>query len=298
MIYFVATPIGNLKDITLRAIEVLESVDVIACEDTRNSLKLLNHFGIKKKLISYHKFNEKSSADGIVLLAKEGKNIAVISDSGMPLISDPGHVLVKRLKEEELAYTVIGGVSASLNALVLSGQSTERFLFLGFLPEKKPKEFLEKYKNVDASLIFYVAPHSLKKDLEVIASVLKKRKASLVNEISKMYEKIFDFELDTEGSLACECTSCAGLGHEGSCKGATNCTHKLSSLEEIEPRGEYVLVVEGAKESEVKLNNLSINEHIDFYIKTGLDQKEAIKKVAKDRGTSKSEIYSANLKNK
>ena len=266
MIYFVATPIGNLKDITLRAIEVLESVDVIACEDTRNSLKLLNHYNIKKKLIAYHKFNERNSADGIISLANEGKNIAIISDSGMPLVSDPGHILVSRLKEEEIPYTVIGGVSASLSALVLSGLETDKFLFLGFLPERKPDKFLEKYKDVEASLIFYIAPHSLVKDLKLISDVLGKRTASLVNEISKMYEKTHNFTLGDEIPF--------------------------------EPRGEYVLVIEGAKERGSRLNELGVNEHIEFYIQTGMDSKEAIKKVAKDRGVSKSEIYGANLKNK
>ena len=151
MLYFVATPIGNLKDISLRAIEVLESVDVIACEDTRNSLKLLNHYNINKKLIAYHKFNERNSADGIISLLKQGKNIAVISDSGMPVISDPGGILIEKLKQNNLEYTVVPGANAGLCALLLSGLSSTTYTFVGFLPEqnkdrKKLIEYIINYK--------------------------------------------------------------------------------------------------------------------------------------------------------
>ena len=160
MIYFVATPIGNLKDITLRALEVLKSVDVIACEDTRNSLKLLNYYEISKKLIAYHKFNENNSSDGIIALAKQGKNIAVISDAGMPVISDPGQILINKLIEENIAFTVVPGASASLSALLLSGLDSVNFTFVGFLDEqnKKRKEQIEKVKDYYSTLIFYVSP--------------------------------------------------------------------------------------------------------------------------------------------
>ena len=166
MLYFVATPIGNLKDISLRALEVLNFVDIIACEDTRKSLILLNHYNIKKRLISYHKNNEKISAEGILKLLQQGKNIAVISDSGMPVISDPGSVLIDVLKKNNQPYSVIPGANASLSALILSGLNSKSFSFFGFLPEKNKDriEFLNSIKNYTTTLIFYVSPHNLLKD--------------------------------------------------------------------------------------------------------------------------------------
>lgn len=268
MLYFVATPIGNLKDISLRALDVLNSVDVIACEDTRNSLKLLNHYNINKQLIAYHKYNENISSDGIIKLLKDGKNVAVISDSGMPVISDPGQTLAKKLVEEKIDFTVIPGANACLSALILSGMDASRFMFIGFLPEKSKerKQCLDNIKPVNYTLCFYVSPHSIFDDIDYLFSRLGKRRACLVNEITKMYEKTLHFELG-------------------------------DSLE-IEPKGEYVLIIEGAKDSEISLNSLTVRQHIDFYIDSGMTEKDAIKSVAKDRKVNKNEIYQEKFKNK
>ena len=254
MLYFVSTPIGNLKDISLRALEVLESVDVIACEDTRVSLKLLNHYNIKKQLITYHKFNENNSAKGIINLLNEGKTVAVISDSGMPCISDPGETLAKLLVEENIEFTVIPGANAGLSALILSGFNSRSFSFIGFLSENSKEKLkqVENVKNFVGSLIFYVSPHNLFKDIEFLNKNLGDRKACLVNEITKKFEKKFLFN--------------------------------LSSLPQIDPKGEYVLIVEGAKEIEDNsLNSLTIEEHINYYLAQGLTKNDAIKKVGKDR---------------
>ncbi len=267
MLYFVATPIGNLKDISYRAIEVLNSVDVIACEDTRNSLKLLNHYDIHKKLIAYHKFNEKNSADGIISLINEGKNVAIISDSGMPVISDPGETLIKKLKEENIKYTVVPGANAGLSALILSGLSASRFTFVGFLPDDKKEKIkiLNNVKDHTETLIFYVAPHDVKKITNDIFEVFGNRRAVLVNEITKMYEKTYEFNLGEDI--------------------------------EIEPKGEYVLVVEG--KSEVEINDLlskTIKEHLEYYLSLGESKNDAIKKVAKERNLPKNEVYQIAIK--
>lgn len=250
MLYFIATPIGNLKDISLRAIETLKSVDVIACEDTRKSMILLNHYEIKKRLLAYHKNNEFTSANGIIKLLQEGKNVAVISDCGMPVISDPGNILVNKLIENNLEYSIIPGANAGLSALVLSGFNAERFSFIGFLPEKnKDKEdVLSNFKNLPYTTVFYVSPHNFK-DIESIYKIFGNRKACLVNEITKVFEKTIFFE--------------------------------LNNIPEIEPRGEYVLIIEGKKEVQNELENLTLSEQIDFYIDSGLTKKEALKKVAK-----------------
>ncbi len=260
MLYFVATPIGNLEDISLRALSVLKSVDEIACEDTRHSLILLNKYEIKKPLFSYHKFNEKERVNEIIEKLKSGKNIAVISDAGMPVISDPGNVLTSVLRENNIEYTVIPGANAGLSALILSGLDASRFAFIGFLPEKKKErsELLNKYKNLDMTLIFYSSPYDIKKDVFDIYSVLGDRNAVLVKEISKIHEKAIRFNL------------------------------KDGLPEEV--KGEYVLIVDKCEDGN-ELNNLTVEEHLDYYIKQGLDKKEALKSVAKDRGVSKSEIY-------
>ena len=191
MLYLVGTPIGNLKDISLRAKEVLNAVDEIACEDTRHSLALLNHYDIKKPLVSYHKFNEIESGEKLVAKLKSGKNIALITDAGMPVISDPGNVLVNMLIENGLEFTVVPGACALVSALILSGLDSSKFCFLGFLPqkEKDKKEMLEKYKQLDITLIFYSAPHDIKKDIESIYSVFGDRRAVAVKEITKLYER-------------------------------------------------------------------------------------------------------------
>ncbi len=260
MLYLVGTPIGNLKDISFRAIEVLKSVDEIACEDTRHSLGLLNAYDIKKPLFAYHKFNEKEAGLKLVAKLKEGKNIALITDAGMPVISDPGNILVNLLVENELEFTVVPGACAFVSALVLSGLDNSRFCFLGFLPSKasERREFLERYKSLDMTLIFYSAPHDVKKDIESIYSVFGERRAVAVREITKLHESVERFN--------------------------------LSSGPATEPKGEYVLLVEGGK---VENENLALSEkeHIELYISQGLDKKEALKRVAKERGVSKSSLY-------
>ena len=267
MLYFIATPIGNLKDISYRAVETLKAVDEIACEDTRHSLTLLAAYDIKKPLFSYHKFNEKEECEKIIQKLKDGKNIAVISDAGMPVISDPGSVLISALKENNLEFTVIPGANAALSGLLLSGLNAEKFCFLGFLPEKKSdrETLLEEYKTVTATLIFYSAPHDVKKDIETLYGVLGDRRAAAVKEITKIHERAEVFNLKD------------GLGGE--------------------PKGEYVLIVEGAQKG-AEYQGLSEEEHIKMYIDSGMDKKEALKRVAKERGVPKSSLYKYTIKDK
>lgn len=262
MLYFVATPIGNLQDMSLRAIETLKSVDVIACEDTRTSLKLLNKYDIKKRLVAYHKFNEKSECEKIIAMLGEGLDVAVISDAGMPLVSDPGNVLTEELSLKGIPYTVVPGATAFASALVLSGLSTDRFSFVGFLPEKKgdAEKLLAAYKNLPSTLIFYSAPHDLKKTISRLYETLGDRDAAIVKEITKIHENVERIKL-SEGT------------------------------KEEEPRGEYVIVVEGGKAEENPLNSLSVEEHINLYIADGLSKMDAVKKVAKERGLKKSDVY-------
>ena len=261
MIYFVATPIGNLNDISLRALETLKNVQVIACEDTRTSKVLLDKFEIKNKLlISYHKFNEQESSQNIIKLASEGKNIAVISDAGMPGISDPGNILAKKLVEAKIDFTVIPGASALTTALVLSGFDSRNFFFAGFLPEKKVEKdkLLSQISTLSSTLIFYVSSHNIKKDIQYLFEQLGNRKACLVKELTKVFETKYYFS--------------------------------LLSLPEIDERGEFVLIVEGNNES-LDFDSMTIQEHVLFYVNLGFSKNDAIKKVAKERGKSKNEIY-------
>lgn len=266
MLYFIATPIGNLKDMSYRAVEVLNAVDEIACEDTRHSLTLLNAYGIKKPLFSYHKFNEREVGEKIIEKLKSGINIAVISDAGTPSISDPGFVLTEMLVENGLDFTVIPGACAFVNALVLSGLDSSKFCFLGFMPEKNSdrKEFLERYKSLDMTLIFYSAPHNIKKDIESLYSVYGERTAVAVKEITKLHERVERFNLKD------------GLPSE--------------------PKGEFVLLVEKCTEINPLLA-LSEEEHIKRYLEQGLDKKDALKRVAKERGVSKSSLYKYTIDN-
>lgn len=259
MLYIVATPIGNLKDISYRAVEVLSSVDVIACEDTRHSMKLLSAYNIKKPLLSYHKFNERREGEKIADMLSEGKQVALITDAGTPIISDPGNVLVKILIERGLEYTVIPGANAFVPALIMSGFDAARFVFLGFLPEKAKDrdELLAKYRGVDATLIFYCAPHDIVKAVGYLHAALGDRQACAVREITKLHESAEWFNL-SEGYTS-------------------------------EPRGEYVIVVEGAKADDV--NELTVEEHLARVLSECPDKKEAIKRVAKERGIPKNEIY-------
>lgn len=267
MLYITGTPIGNLKDITIRAVEVLKNVDGIACEDTRHTLKLLNAYGIKKPLFSYHKFNEKSEALKIIEKLDAGKDIALLTDAGMPLISDPGSVLVKLVIEKGLPYTVIPGPSAFVCALILSGMLDYRFDFIGFLPEKKSerKKLLEKYAEADCPLVFYCAPHDLDGTVGDLYEAFGDRKAVAVREITKTFESREEF--------------------------------MLSKGYNAEKKGEFVIIVEGAKEKK-KDFEMPVDKHIEMYMKSGMDKKEAIKAVAKERGIPKSEVYKYTIKDR
>ncbi|MDE6373028.1 MAG: 16S rRNA (cytidine(1402)-2'-O)-methyltransferase [Clostridia bacterium] len=261
MIYFVATPIGNLKDITLRALETLRAVDEIYCEDTRHTLKLLNAYEIKKPLIACHKFNEREAAERIIASARAGKEIAIVSDAGMPVISDPGSAVCSALRAAGLAYTVVPGANAFLSALVLSALPADRFAFIGFLPDKEGerRKVLERYKDCNLTLCFHVAPQDVDRHISSIYAVFGERRACAVREITKLHEEAIPFGL-SEGLAG-------------------------------EKRGEYVLIVEGAGERENPLNALSEREHIAAYMARGMDKKQALKAAARDRGVSKSELY-------
>lgn len=260
MLYFVSTPIGNLGDITYRAVEVLSSVDVIACEDTRHSLPLLNKYKIKKPLIAYQKFNEATVSQKIIEMLKSGKSVAVISDAGTPVLSDPGSVLCKALIEAGEDYTVVPGANALLPALILSGLDTSCFTFIGFLPEKNSdkEKLLESFASARSTLVFYCAPHDIKKTSEALYKSLGKRKAVAVKEITKMFETRSEFY--------------------------------LGEVPDVDLRGEFVIVVEGNNNTE-NYNDLSIEEHVALYLKDGFKKMDAIKKVAKERGMQKSEVY-------
>ena len=261
MVSFVATPIGNLKDITLRALETLKEADVIFCEDTRHTIKLLNAYEIKKPLYACHKFNETEAAQKILEASRRGEKVAVVSDAGTPVVSDPGNTVCKILRENGEPYTLIPGACAFVAALVLSALPAGRFSFIGFLPEKnsEKKALLEKYKDSDLTLAFHSAPQDVDKDIKAMYEVFGDRPACAVREITKLHEESTPFRLKD--------------GLEG------------------QKRGEYVLVVGGAEEKESPLNALSEKEHIQHYMAAGLDKKEALKKAAKDRGVSKSELY-------
>lgn len=267
-VYFIATPIGNLKDISFRALETLKSADIIFCEDTRHTLKLLNHYEIKKPLVACHKFNERAAAEKLVALVKEGKTVAVVTDAGTPVISDPGNAVSEVLRENNVEYTLIPGACAFVAALVLSGFNAERFTFLGFLRGKtsEKRSFLQKYADAQETLIFYSAPQDVDDDIRLFFDAFGDREACAVREITKIHESVEYFRL-SEG---------------------------LSG----EKKGEYVLLVKGAEEKENPLNRLSEKEHIDYYVAQGLSTKEALKAAAKDRGVSKSELYPFTIKEK
>ncbi len=261
MVSFVATPIGNLKDITLRALETLKNADCIFCEDTRHTIKLLNAYEIKKPLYACHKFNEREAAEKILEASRRGEHVVVVSDAGTPVVSDPGNVVCKVLREAGETYTLIPGACAFVAALVLSALPADRFAFIGFLPDKKSekKAVLEKYKDCECTLVFHSAPQDVDKDIAAMYETFGERNAAAVREITKIHEEGVNFPLSK------------GLAGE--------------------KRGEYVLLVEGAKEGESPLNGLSEKEHIRHYMAAGLDKKEALKRAAKDRGVSKSDLY-------
>lgn len=268
-LYLVATPIGNLEDITLRALNILKQVDLIAAEDTRHTLGLLNHFEISKPLISYYKEIEKEKSKVLVNKLLEGNNIALVSDAGTPGISDPGEEIVKQAIENEIEIIPIPGACAFVNALITSGMSTKEFSFIGFLSanRKEKKDKLEEIKYETRTLIFYEAPHKIKNTLEVMYEVLGNRKIVLARELTKIHEEFIRTDLST---------ICEEIGDN--------------------IKGEFVIIVDGNEESKkdielASLNEKPLEEHYDFYEKQGLDKKEIIKKIAKDRNVNKNEIY-------
>lgn len=258
-LYLVATPIGNLEDITYRAVRILGEVDFIACEDTRHSMKLLNHLEIKKPLISYHKFSEQKKSVELLNKLDNGKNIALVSDAGMPCISDPGAVICKIAREAGHTVTVIPGANAVTSAIALIGIDTG-FCFMGFIPEKNKlkKEIFENIKTLNVPVAFYSSPYDINSNIKDLFKVLGDREVYAVKEISKMHETIY--------------------------------SGKLESFEIENPKGEFVLVVMPSTE-ENELNSLTIKEHVEEYLKNGYTKKDAIKMTAKDRGLNKNIVY-------
>lgn len=271
MLYLCATPIGNLGDMTPRVQQTLESVDLIAAEDTRNSLKLLTHFGIRTAMTSYHEYNKVEKADYLVEQLRGGKDVALITDAGTPAISDPGEVLVAKCQEAGIVVTSLPGPAACITALTLSGLSTRRFCFEGFLPadKKEKQEVLAELTEESRTIILYEAPHHLLRTLKELYEALGDRRITLCRELTKKFETVLP----------------------------TTLQEAASRYESEEPRGEYVLVVEGKslrqkkEERQASWQSMSIEEHMAFYLKDGMDEKAAMKQVAKDRGVSKREIY-------
>ncbi|MBR5314119.1 MAG: 16S rRNA (cytidine(1402)-2'-O)-methyltransferase [Clostridia bacterium] len=274
ILYLVATPIGNMSDISERALKVLEGVDRVAAEDTRNSGKLLSYYGIKQNYISYHEHNKAEVGEKIVDMLKNGESIALITDAGMPAISDPGEDLVRLCAENNVKITCVTGACALTTALVLSGLNTRRFSFEGFLSAQNTERrtMLEKLKDDERTLIFYEAPHKLRTTLDDMFVAFGDRKIALCRELTKLNEEV--------------CRTTIGQAIE---------LYKTK-----EPRGEYVLVVEGAdNKKEADWTNLTVDEHIDFYVTSfGLSKMDAIKKVAKDRGVPKGDIYKLTINKK
>lgn len=266
-LFIVATPIGNLDDITYRAIKVLNEVDLIAAEDTRHTLKLLNHFNISKPLISYYKEAEKVKSKLIIDKIKSGQNVAVVSDAGTPGISDPGEEVIKKAIEENINIIPIPGACAAINSLICSGFDTHEFVFVGFLSAKKKekRDKLDSYKNETKTMIFYEAPHKIIDTLKCMKEILGDREISIARELTKIHEEFI------RGTIS-------------------------EVLERIEERGEMVIVVQGSNKSESDIekeirNDLTIEEHYKFYEEQGFEKKDIIKKIAKDRGVNKNDIY-------
>jgi len=271
ILYLCATPIGNLEDITYRVLRTLKEVDLIAAEDTRNSIKLLNHFEISTPMTSYHEFNKIEKAYQLVAKLKEGKNIALITDAGTPGISDPGEDIVRICYEEGIEVTSLPGAAACITALTMSGRPTRRFAFEAFLPKDKKERasVLEELKNETRTIILYEAPHHLLKTVKELMEALGDRELTVCRELTKKHEE----------------------------KIQTTFSALLSYYEEKEPRGEYVLVICGknrediVKEQQASWEEMSIEAHMEHYESQGIDHKEAMKLVAKDRGVSKRDIY-------
>ena len=265
-LYIVATPIGNLEDITLRALRILKEVDLIAAEDTRQTLKLLNHFEISKPLISYHRHNEDIKSNILIEKLKNGENIALVSDAGTPGICDPGEEVIKKAIEENIEVIPIPGACAMINALIASGLNTSEFSFLGFLPlnKKLRNEKIEEIKKSEKTIIIYEAPHKMKNTLQDLKEIINDRKIVLARELTKIHEEFI----------------------------RKNINELLDNIDNL--KGEMILIIEGNKKEnneENELNLLSIEEHYKYYEKQGYDKKEIIKKIAKDRNVNKNEIY-------
>ncbi len=268
-LYLVATPIGNLSDISERALKVLSEVDFIAAEDTRSSGILLSHYGIKKPMVSYFEHNKRERGERIVSRIIAGESCALITDAGMPAISDPGEDIVRLCAEKGVRVSVIPGACAAVSALSLSGLFTAKFTFEGFLPTAKSdrREVLEDIKNEKKTIIFYEAPHKLRRTLDDLYEFFGERKISLCREITKINEEVI----------------------------RTTLSGAVSYYEENEPRGEYVLVMEGASDEELRSRafwaDMSVEEHVEHYLEKGMSKNDAIKAVARDRDVAKSEIY-------
>ena len=264
-LYIVATPIGNLEDNTFRALRILREVDVIAAEDTRQTLKLLNHFEISKPLISYHRHNEEVKSNILIEKLNHGETIALVSDAGTPGICDPGEEVIKKAIEENINVVPIPGACAMINALIASGINTKEFYFLGFLPlnKKLRKEKLKEIENSNKTIILYEAPHKMKNTLEVLNKILESRKVVLARELTKIHEEFL----------------------------RENISNLLEKIDDL--KGEMILIIEGKKEEFVsnKLNELTLEEHYKYYEEQGFEKKEIIKKIAKDRDVNKNEIY-------
>ena len=271
MLYLCATPIGNLEDITLRVLRTLKEVDLIAAEDTRNSIKLLNHFEIHTPMTSYHEYNKIEKARELIGRMQEGASVALITDAGTPGISDPGEELVRMCQEAGIPVTSLPGACACITALTLSGLSTRRFAFEAFLPaeKKERQEVLEELRKETRTILIYEAPHRLKKTLEELEEALGDRKVTVCRELTKKHETVL-------------CTTLSGA--------------REHYRQEV-PRGECVLVIQGKSREDKKeeqrqsWEQLSVEEHMGLYLDQGMEKKEAMKAVAKDRGVGKREIY-------
>ena len=267
-LYLVATPIGNLEDITLRAISILKEVDVIAAEDTRHTLKLLNHLEITKPMISYHRHNEDIKTDKLIEILKSGKNIALVTDAGTPAISDPGEEIVKEALKEDIEVIPVPGACALITALIASGMNTKEFKFIGFLPlnKKNRKEKIEEIEKETQTIILYEAPHKLLGTLEDLKGIVADRKVVLAKELTKIHEEFI------RGTIQ-------------------------ELLEKVkEPKGEFIILIEGADKSDKErkiewLRTIPIEEHYQYYEEKGLKKKDIIKQIAQDRKVTKNEIY-------
>ena len=274
-LYLCATPIGNLEDMTYRAVRVLQEVDLIAAEDTRNSIKLLNHFEIKTPMTSYHEYNKIEKGHKLVEKLLDGTDIALITDAGTPGISDPGEELVKMCHEAGVTVTAVPGAAACITALTISGQGTRRFAFEAFLPtdKKERQAVLEEMKNETRTIVMYEAPHRLVRTLELLVDTLGDRGVSICRELTKKHETVYK----------------------------TTLSEALAHYKEETPRGECVIVIEGKsrkvleEEAQAQWERLSIGEHMEHYLSQGMDKKAAMKQVAKDRGISKRDVYQALL---